>query len=500
MDSNLTTKGVKIRIRKYWRYLGKKDGMEILDKLTSHHQPRIGQRQTIHNYIYGKNSIYLPRFVIDKLGDDYFNINNTLLGLDTDLSDDLVINPLIEPYNNQKVVIDYLMNNYFTARDLLKGRSAVIVCAKTGFGKTILSFTLSYILKQKTIMIVPNKNVQSQTYTELKKFFSNTRICFLGGMASAPKNSEIKSDCTLAESNICIAIINSTIKAINNDKNFMSQFGLCIYDEVHTIKSDKSKVVFWRGQCKYSLGLTATPNEREDNKDKIYKVHFSDIVYADDIEGFEANEHKFKCHVNFINYIGPAEFTYTLTNDKTGMCDPSAIMTNIINDPYRLIFIGRLLKKILESTNRCILAFSDRRDYATQVYNELLTEHFDDNEQMRGVILLGGGKNDDAMKYARDEARIIFTTYKFSKVGFNVPKINTIVFLTPEKAEHGQKVGRALRFGSDINITRHFYDIIDVKTIFFWQKKKRQLIYDELESTYSSKSVNYESIISTNTE
>lgn len=489
MNCQITNKGVKVRLAEFWDFMGREDGRLLLGCLTHSYQPAIGPMRVIRNYVYGKRSLYLPRYVLNKLGDEYFMVKNGLQECPA-IGE---LRPTTPPYKNQQLVIDHLMAGPFSEENARVGQSAIILCAATGFGKTVLAFNIASRLGQKAIFIAPNKSIQGQAYEEIQEFFAGAKINLLGGHASTLKKSGMAS-CPLEEANICLAVINSVIKKISADKRFMCQFGLCIYDEVHMIKSPINKCVLWRGQCKYSLGMSATPDERDDLCDKIYKAHFSNIIWANKVPGFEASSHQFKCHVNFIYYAGPKEFTELIMNPRTGAPDSQGIMSNIVEDPYRLKILGAIIAQICGVENRYLLVFSDRRDYATDLYNEALT-HFDgNNELMRGVVLLGGAKNEAATKYARESAKVIFTTYKYSKVGFNVKRINTILFGTPEKAEHAQKVGRGFRYGSDMTITRQIYDIIDAKTIFCHQKKKRLPIYESLGATYKHSNVSYEDV------
>jgi superfamily II DNA or RNA helicase len=91
---------------------------------------------------------------------------------------------------------------------------------------------------------------------------------------------------------------------------------------------------------------------------------------------------------------------------------------------------------------------------------------------------LRGSKEDD-IKDAIDNSRIIFTTYQYSSVGVNIQKMNCMILCTPRKHNPEQIIGRILRNGSDINITRQIIDIVDCKSILYTQYYDRKKVYIE---------------------
>lgn len=534
MDCKLTIHGIEVSKKEYWDYLGYDLGKDLLSRLTYTYQPRFGQAVTITNYIYERDRLYLPRrllYALEKRG--IFSVDLRLGGENlrgksskAEAQND-IIRAKVAPRHNQQIILDHIFkpgtapedasmgsiagvkqaksrSGLFSANSTKKGQSAIILWAQTGFGKTVTAGYIIERLGQKAIIIVPNKSLQKQAYNEMKEFFNGTKINLLGGFGRI--NGGIASDCPINEANICIAIIDSAIKQIRADVAFMRQFGLCIIDEVHTVQSEKRKIIFWAGQCLYMLGLTATPDKRDDYRDKIYKDHFCRIIKAEDLPGYELSENKFKVHVNFIYYSGPEEYTKTIINDKINAPDSSAIMKQLVNDPYRIYLLARMIKNLLIKSGRYVLVFSERvehlynmRDAIIEAFHSQLAEVTEADEanspgKYGMIVLTGENGTEEIQKYAREKARIIFTTYKYSVVGLNVPKIDTIIFSTPQKAQHDQKIGRAMRFGGNEAITRQVYDIVDKQTIYMGQKRKRMPIYEGKSATYSHVNIDWEEI------
>ena len=60
------------------------------------------------------------------------------------------------------------------------------------------------------------------------------------------------------------------------------------------------------------LGLSATPEEREDNLDKITLWNIGPILDAKTIEGYTEKDIPFKGCVTCVKYYGPQEYTKTI--------------------------------------------------------------------------------------------------------------------------------------------------------------------------------------------
>ena len=77
--------------------------------------------------------------------------------------------------------------------------------------------------------------------------------------------------------------------------------------------------------------------------------------------------------------------------------------------------------------------------------------------------------------------RIILTTYQYMGTGKSIPKMDAIIYATPRKSKSRQFTNRIFRLGSNYDIERQIYDIVDWRTIVKNQWYKRKKYYNEKE-------------------
>ena len=93
------------------------------------------------------------------------------------------------------------------------------------------------------------------------------------------------------------------------------------------------------------LGLSATPNERNNKCDIISHLNIGKVLKADEIEGYKKDNTKFNASVTLIKYNGPDEYVNTHINETTKMICVPKIIEDIVNDPYRnQLIIDQLLE------------------------------------------------------------------------------------------------------------------------------------------------------------
>ena len=122
----------------------------------------------------------------------------------------------------------------------------------TGKGKTLL---LSKIITEpklnigKVIVFVANGLLQEQMLTELIKNIEITReeILLIGCNATNEEKNLYKNKSNeLNKYRICIAVINSSIKLLDSNPDFINGFDLAIYDECHFFCSEQNKKLLFK--------------------------------------------------------------------------------------------------------------------------------------------------------------------------------------------------------------------------------------------------------------
>ena len=496
------------------------------------------------NYIIKNNILLLPRFATEDL------LNCKILNnITNSLTEGLNVNFFYtgEPTYNQQIVIDHIFNNIYTESNKLKGLCGITLNMLAGGGKSFLAMNIINKLNLKTLIIVPNTYLLNQWVELLSKFFPNNKIGQYygkkkedGDIIVAIINSLVNDEYIFDEvifNNICdnskcnsiakynfedecnplyctkhkcknmIKIRNK--KVIKNYIEFFKEFGFVILDESHIYCTDSFKIVYNRFQSSYMLGLSATPNERNNKCDIISHLNIGKVLKADEIEGYKKDNTKFNATVTLLKYNGPDEYVNTHINETTKMICVPKIIEDIVNDPYRnQLIIDQLLELFYLKLN--IFVFSERRshlEYLYELFNETIKKKKDidyDIESNLSVpelninnnIVLYGNSSDDDIDTAKNNSNIIFTTYAYSSTGVSINRMTALILTTPRRSKSVQIIGRIFRL-NDINNheERIIIDIIDNKSVLKNQLYERMKAYKERDCIIQKKEINYTDII-----
>jgi superfamily II DNA or RNA helicase len=377
---------------------------------------------------------------------------------------------------NQKVVLDYLVSDIYTPDNIKLGKSSTILQMDPGYGKTYIGLGLINILKTKTFIIVPNTYLLKQWSSTLRKEFPGTAIGYYYGV-------------TKSDGDIIISIVNS---AINYDK--YNEIGLVIYDEVHMYCSGKMSQIFYHAQALCCLGITATPSSRIDKFDPIAQWSLGKIVYANQITNWNNDTISFETSVIRILYRGHSDHIRILES-SSGIVSVPLMINQIQDDPYRNNLIVSCAISLYNS-GKHVFVFSDRREHLHKLA-ELLVRHnldFDAPEIKTREIhtcKLMGGSSDDDITNAKNNGKIVLTTYQYSGTGVSIDKMDSIILATPRKSNMTQILGRIFRLTSDHSIPRVIVDIVDSKICLKSQYYSRAKVYRTLNARIETKKRNW---------
>lgn len=253
-------------------------------------------------------------------------------------------------------------------------------------------------------------------------------------------------------------------------------------DECHLYANKTSGKIFDRGQARYMLGLSATPDENAMGFDKAVWWGLGEVINAVDIKGYVSTENTFTAEVNRIMYYGPAKYTKLLKNDKTDLFDNAGTINMICKDEKRTNLI---IDCIIECVNKNLntFVFADRREYLLQLIglltsrrNDISSDILTDDMDFKRIV---GGTTEEELKHASVNSKVIFTTYQYMGTGKSIIRMNGLVMATPRKSKMKQYVKRIFRLGSDMSIKRVIYDIVDMRLNFKNQWSTRKKFYTE---------------------
>ena len=248
------------------------------------------------------------------------------------------------------------------------------------------------------------------------------------------------------------------------DTEQFKSFGLVIIDEVHHLSSQVFSRALLKVNCKYTLGLTATPT-RTDGLTHVFLDFLGPILYKSNKEKDDKNN-VIIAHIPYFD----DNILYN-KEELTGMgkiCT-SRIINNITEYTPRSNLIVKIINSLIIDKERNIILLSDRREHLKYLYETLKSL----NEELNIGFYVGGMKQ-KLLDNTANNSQIILSTYSMAAEALDIPKLNCLILASP-KVNVEQAVGRILRKKHSINPL--VIDIEDIFSIFPNQYKKRLRFY-----------------------
>jgi superfamily II DNA or RNA helicase len=323
-----------------------------------------------------------------------------------------------------------------------RGWGGGIINMTTGSGKSVVAMMIFSKLRLKTIVIVHTVELMQQWIKTINHFLPDARVGKIQGQVFDTKDKDI-----------VIGMLQTVSMKADLKKEMFEEFGLAIYDEVQFLSAEVFSRALLKTRARYTFGLSATV-ERKDGLEKVFKYHIGDIIYSN-----VKNSLKQNTIINIIRYTNDKARERTIYNGKPNI---SAMITELSEDIQRTKMICDEIKKL--SRDRNILILSERVEHL-----KCMQKIIGDDES--GLFI---GKMKESEKTESKKKRILFATYHIASVGFDHPKLNTIVLSTP-RSDITQAIGRIYRRIHEIDPM--IIDIVDSHSVFPYQYKKRNLIY-----------------------
>lgn len=337
----------------------------------------------------------------------------------------------------QKIAMEKLIKN-----------NTGILCAPTGFGKTVVSAKIISELKTNTLIIVNRNNLLNQ-WKEKLSYFLDIDKKEIGQCGASKENLNGKLD---------IASYQSLINKDNISK-LISGYGLVIVDECHHVAAFTFEKVLKSIRSKYVYGLTATPT-RKDGWHKIIYMQCGDIRVR--ISNRELSQNK---NVDHIVFIRKTNYKYISEDEKIKISEIYSDMSSneirnslIIDDVCKCVKNGRIpiilteriehlqmLKEKLEILGIPIVIYKGHMGKKQIENNRKIIEEADKN----------------------NNSRIILATSSSIGEGFDDSRLDTLFLTMPIswKGRIVQYVGRLNR-EHDNKTNVIVYDYLDDMKIF----------------------------------
>ena len=305
-----------------------------------------------------------------------------------------------------------------------------ILCATTGFGKTVIGANIISNLKTNTLVIVNRNNLLEQ-WKERLSFFLDINKKEIGQCGASKENLNGKLD---------VASYQSLIRK-DNLEEIVKNYGLVIVDECHHVAAYTFEKVLKAIKSKYVYGLTATPT-RKDGWHKIIYMQCGDIRVR--VSNKELKQNKEMEHTVIVK---KTNYKYIPIEEREKIQ-----IAEILNDMCNNAFRNSL---IIEDINKCIvdgripIVLTERIEHLNILKEQL------EKLNVPVVIYKGNmGKKktkeiQDIIKEAdqNNKPRIILATSSSIGEGFDDSRLDTL-FLTMPISWKGriiQYVGRLHR-------------------------------------------------------
>jgi len=312
-------------------------------------------------------------------------------------------------------------------------RKALLISA-TGTGKTYASaFAMRELGFQRVLFLVHRNQIAKQAKKSFRKVFSGQVSM---GLVTG-KYQEYDKD-----------FIFATIQTLSKEENLhryeKNAFDAIVIDEAHHSAANSYKKVLDYFEPKLWLGMTATPDKRDDNLEgrNIYEIFNHQIAY--EIRLQDAMEEDLLCPFHYfgitdLDIIADAgkssgekveNFRYLISEERVENVMKQAEYFGYSGDRVKgLIFCSRI-----DEAKELSKKFNDK-GWRTLVLSG------SDSEEARAAAIerLAGEESEDALDY-------IISVDIFSE-GVDVPEINQVIMLRPTESPivFIQQLGRGLR-------------------------------------------------------
>lgn len=342
-------------------------------------------------------------------------------------------------------------------KEAYQTRGGGLLCMACGTGKTITALNLISQIKKKTLVIVHKEFLLNQWLERIQTFLPDAKVGFIQASVIDIENKDI-----------VIGMLQS-LSMKDYESNTFSSFGHVIIDETHHIAAKVFSKCMFKIQCKYMLGLTATP-DRLDGLGYVLEYFLGKIAFRFQLED------KIMPIVQVLKIDYGVDFE--IPTMRNGEINHAKLITEVCELQSRT-------QKIIDKVEECykqerkIMILSHRRQHLKDMAFLL------DQKNIDYGFYIGNMKQEELKD--TEYKSVILGTYAMSEEGLDIVGINTVVLSTP-KSNIEQSVGRILGLRATTMKTPLIIDIHDCVNVLDSQYYKRYNFYKKKGYVKSTKS------------
>jgi superfamily II DNA or RNA helicase len=316
------------------------------------------------------------------------------------------------------------------------------LCAPTGSGKTVMALFLIHQRRQPAIVVVHTKELAFQWIDRINSYLGMDKEAV--GLIGAGRKQVGDS--------ITVALVQSLYKCA---EEVAPHIGHLVVDECHRAPSRTFTEAVTAFDCRYMLGLSATP-WRRDKLSKLIFWHLGDVHHQVESEALVAKGHILAADVvwrstRFEPYFDPVN-------------EYAKMLAELTNDDERNRSIAADVAQVVESgAGGICLVLSDRKKHCEVLRGLLQYKH--------GIeaALLTGDLSTEQRKAVLERLqsgreKVVVATGQLIGEGFDCPDLATLFLATPIRFSGRvlQYLGRILRPAQGKE-TATVYDYVDEK-------------------------------------
>lgn len=327
---------------------------------------------------------------------------------------------------------------------LAAGEKRALLISATGTGKTYASaFAMRELGFRRVLFLVHRGQLARQTRKSYEKVFANTVSMGLVGAGY----HEYEADHVFA-----------TVQTLNRDEHLLQYakdaFDCIVLDEAHHVPADTYRKIMDHFTPKLWLGMTATPDKRDDNVEgrNVYEIFNYQIAY--EIRLQQAMEENLLCPFHYfgitdLSMIGDEEAARDfnmLTSDER--------VRHIVNQADYYGYSGDKVKGLIFCSN--IKETEELSAKFNQIINPATGKNFrtvalngSASEQERQDAFERLAMNEDESSEDRQPLDYIFSVEILNE-GVDIVEVNQVIMLRPTQSPivFIQQLGRGLRKAS----------------------------------------------------
>ena len=327
---------------------------------------------------------------------------------------------------------------------LAAGEKRALLISATGTGKTYASaFAMRELGFRRVLFLVHRGQLARQTRKSYEKVFANTVSMGLVGAGY----HEYEADYVFA-----------TVQTLNRDEHLLQYakdaFDCIVLDEAHHVPADTYRKIMDHFTPKLWLGMTATPDKRDDNVEgrNVYEIFNYQIAY--EIRLQQAMEENLLCPFHYfgitdLSMIGDEEAARDfnmLTSDER--------VRHIVNQADYYVYSGDKVKGLIFCSN--IKETEELSAKFNQIINPATGKNFrtvalngSASEQERQDAFERLAMNEDESSEDRQPLDYIFSVEILNE-GVDIVEVNQVIMLRPTQSPivFIQQLGRGLRKAS----------------------------------------------------